>query len=321
MRLASVFVIKAPTQGMAAVVLSKINLPQSFQNIQLLLDSKRLAILSQRWRDVQSSSLLDTSSKVDVAVYDVQDPSAPKLNKLTEFPGYYSDARLRDGKIYIVNQLGVNRWMAWNGLAEGAAPSVDAGTLLPKQIDISYTTDKNSQNLNIANRDFPYRVSVDQPTCANVYYTLPTKETMDKMSLSPQFTTIQTVNLRNTEEKASTTVAFGAGQTIYMSPDNLYVTSPFYVAGNFTCPANARCLLPSYRGGEQTLVHKFSLQPAKVQYEESSLVQGMPLNQRSMDEDANGRFRIITKHRMPEQATDLYVLDSSLNLYGTLKNI
>jgi uncharacterized secreted protein with C-terminal beta-propeller domain len=40
-----------------------------------------------------------------------------------------------------------------------------------------------------------------------------------------------------------------------------------------------------------------------------------------MDEDTNGYFRIITKHRMPEQATDLYVLDSSLKMHGSLTNI
>jgi hypothetical protein len=84
-----------------------------------LLDGKRLALLSQRWREVQSPTLLDTASRVDVAVYDVENPAAPKLNKLAEFPGYYADARLYDGKIYVVSQLGVNRWMAWDGVAQG----------------------------------------------------------------------------------------------------------------------------------------------------------------------------------------------------------
>lgn len=320
-RLSAVFIIKAPVQWLAPVVVSKIAVPQSFQNIQLLLDGKRLALLSQRWREVQSPTLLDTASRVDVAVYDVENPAAPKLNKLAEFPGYYADARLYDGKIYVVSQLGVNRWMAWDGVAQGWSPVFKADSLLPKQVDISYTKNESAQNLAIGKDKFPYRVSVDAPGCENVYYTFPTKETMERMGISPQFTTIQTVNLRDTEQKPTTTVALGAGQTIHMSTKNLYVTSPFYVAGNFTCPINARCLLPSYWGGEQTLVHKFSLQPSYVRYEASALVQWAPLNQRSMDEDTNGYFRIITKHRMPEQATDLYVLDSSLKMHGSLTNI
>jgi len=193
--------------------------------------------------------------------------------------------------------------------------------VLPKQIDISYTKDAPSQNLTVGNKNFPYRVSAETPNCANVYYTLPTKETMDKMSLSPQFTTVYTVDLDAPAKKSATTVAFGAGQTMYMSPNNLYITTPFYTAGNFSCPANARCLLPSYRGGEQTIVHKFGLQADKVNYSASALIQGSALSQWSMDEDSEGYFRILTRHRMPQQATDLYVLDTSLKLHGSLTNI
>lgn len=212
-----------------------------------MLEGKQLALLSQRWKENVQPAILDTSSRVDVAVYNVEDPKNPKLDKLVEFPGYYTDARLRDGNVYIVSQLSVNRWMAWNAAAKSDTPMINTNDVLPKQIDISYTKDGQDQNLTIGNRDFPYRVSVETPDCANVYYTLPTKETMDQMSMSPQFTTVYTVDLDTPAKKAATTVAFGGGQTIYMSPNNLYVTTPLYTPGNFACPFNARCLMPAYR--------------------------------------------------------------------------
>jgi hypothetical protein len=75
-------------------------------------------------------------------------------------------------------------------------PSIQADALLPKNVDISYTKKKVPKISQLKTNSI---VSVDAPG-ENVYYTFPTKETMERMGISPQFTTIQTVNLRDTEQ-------------------------------------------------------------------------------------------------------------------------
>ena len=56
-------------------------------------------------------------------------------------------------------------------------------------------------------------------------------------------------------------------------------------------------------------------------YVNSALLPGSPLTQWSMDEDADGNFRILTTTRSPQQATHLITLDKSLKKLGTLLNI
>ncbi|USN55802.1 MAG: beta-propeller domain-containing protein [Candidatus Peribacteria bacterium] len=51
------------------------------------------------------------------------------------------------------------------------------------------------------------------------------------------------------------------------------------------------------------------------------MVNGMPLSQYSMSEDAAGNFRILTKTRSPQLASYLFVLDKDMDLAGTLMNI
>lgn len=44
----------------------------------------------------------------------------------------------------------------------------------------------------------------------------------------------------------------------------------------------------------QTLIHRFGFRGTSTNYVYSATIPGNPLNQYSMDEDANGNFRIVT---------------------------
>jgi len=56
-------------------------------------------------------------------------------------------------------------------------------------------------------------------------------------------------------------------------------------------------------------------------YVDSALIPGSPLTQRSMSEDSDSNFRILTKTWMPQVATHLVVLDKELHKLGSLLHI
>jgi uncharacterized secreted protein with C-terminal beta-propeller domain len=55
--------------------------------------------------------------------------------------------------------------------------------------------------------------------------------------LSPSYNIISAVNIANSNEKVTTNVIAGSTKEIYMSLDNLYLTSYLYKNGGFgACP-------------------------------------------------------------------------------------
>jgi hypothetical protein len=198
---------------------------------------------------------------------------------------------------------------------------MEADDLLPKTIDIAYTKDKASQNLSIGDTDFPYAISVQKPNCNEIWYVLPSKESVQKFGITPSFSVVRVIDTDAVAEDVETQTAFGSTQTIHMSQDNLYLANPLYTSYAFSCPFNARCLLPRYGGGEHTLIHKFALGGGDVTYQTSTIVQGTPLNQYSMSEDDAGNFRMLTTNRSPEVTTHLFVMDDKLDLAGMIMHI
>lgn len=81
------------------------------------------------------------------------------------------------------------------------------------------------------------------------------------------------------------------------------------------------CIRPGGGIQDGTLLHKFSLAGAKMSYVDSALIPGSPLNQRSMSEDDQGNFRILTRTWTPRTATHLITLDTHLKKLGSLLHI
>ena len=117
----------------------------------------------------------------------------------------------------------------------------------PKNIDIAYTKTDDKKNLKIGDDVFPYHVSINQADCNDIYYILPTKDSIEQFGLHPRFTTVNIIDLATTEIAPETTTTFGSTQTIHMATDNLYLTDSFYVPGeSWSCPPSARCAMPSF---------------------------------------------------------------------------
>ncbi len=74
-------------------------------------------------------------------------------------------------------------------------------------------------------------------------------------------------------------------------------------------------------GTSSTLVHRFALDGQKSKYAYTTLVEGSPLTQYSMDEDANGYFRIVTSKSDEKRSTQVTVLSNTGKIVGSLKGI
>ena len=138
------------------------------------------------------------------------------------------------------------------------------------------------------------------PTAASTVYHSDIRDTLQS------FTSIVGLNIvqENTRPIVSTFL-IGTSSTIYVSLRNIYLTSPM--------------------SSEETAVHRVSLDGAKASYSGTGVVPGHVLNQFSMDE-YNGYFRMATVNSgwrtgSSQLGTNVYVLDSSLQVYGRLEGL
>lgn|GEM_PF-842222 len=158
--------------------------------------------------------------------------------------------------------------------------------LAPKNIDIAYTKNDDKKNLTVGDQTFPYHISVNKADCENIYYVLPSKDSIEQFGLNPSFTTVNVIDLSDTENTPDITTAFGNTNTIHMAKDNIYLTQNFWIPGeSWNCPPNAGCIRPRFVGNQaHTLIHKMNVANTGVVYQDSTLVNGSPLTQYSMDQ-------------------------------------
>ncbi len=303
-------------------VVTNIKLPNTFNGIQMYLHDDTLTIISNRWRQNWKWGFLNNWNQTDVIVYDVSNPAKPGLIKFTEIDGAYSDSRRIWDKLYLVNQIRLDRYwpmQQWKEIDDIDFADIE---IAPKSIDIAYTQDDSKKNFAVGDDVFPYHISVNEADCNNIYYVLPSKDSVEQFGLHPSFSTVNVIDLSDTSKKPDITTAFGSTNTIHMAPDNLYLTQHFYIPWeSWACPPNARCIMPNFSWWEHTLIHKFNVIDQWVMYQDSTLVNWSPLTQYSMDQWPTGNFRILTSTRSPERATHLSILNKDLDVVGSLQDI
>jgi len=128
------------------------------------------------------------------------------------------------------------------------------------------------------------------------------------------FTTIVAVNTqKDDEEAARQTLLIGASSNLYVSLENIYITSTTWLNGG------------DY--SEETAVHRIHIEGDKIEYQASGEVPGRVLNQFSMDE-YRGVFRVATTtwkeagiERGSISQNSLYTLDANLDIVGRLEDL
>jgi uncharacterized secreted protein with C-terminal beta-propeller domain len=125
------------------------------------------------------------------------------------------------------------------------------------------------------------------------------------------------INVADSSDAVQTKIIAGSNNEVYMSLDNLYLSSRLHTSYDFVCPFWGHCFMPFYYRGDNTLIHKLNVNDNLLTYDTSTIVPGNPLTQYSMDEK-DGNFRIITQNYYPERSSSLYILDEELQMLGSL---
>jgi len=84
---------------------------------------------------------------------------------------------------------------------------------------------------------------------------MPDEATLGKFDFNPSYVTLSIINTENPSEAVKTKLLFGDVNEVYMSLDNLYITSNLYTSYNFKCPQiqcikapcpQVDCIMPYY---------------------------------------------------------------------------
>lgn len=317
-------------------VLKKIRIPESFSDPKLFLAGNKLVVLSTKYSnfDYGTRFWFDRQVKTVVVVYDVSDIANLRIDRYYETDGAVTESRMTGKYLYLLSSSNFSfPYGLYYGVPKGAqTPVLDEGrfnadfmgsVLKPQKAELRRTNVESEKNFSQKGRLLPYNLSrKDNATCADIEYVLPDKETMKQFEFTPNLVTLSVIDTGDATKETKTKVLFGDVSQIHMSLSNLYIASHLATGYDFKCAPGMFCILPYYSRGENTLVHKLSVKDDTVSYLASTVVSGSPLNQYSMDEDAaTGDFRIVTSHSYPTRSTDVFVLDSKLQMLGSLRDI
>jgi inhibitor of cysteine peptidase len=126
------------------------------------------------------------------------------------------------------------------------------------------------------------------------------------------YTTIVAVNTQNDDqEPAHETILLGASSTLYVSPDNIYLTFPVWGTD-----IRGRDVWDS----QKTSIHRIHIEGDEIEFVASGEVPGMVLNQFSMDEYAD-HFRVATTTYGETTKNHVYILDIDLNIVGLVEDL
>jgi inhibitor of cysteine peptidase len=294
-----------PAENMEIV--SKINFPgNSFTPAEIYIDSKYMVVIGSNYNNVpvdysEKKVRMDeyyqntTRETVKAIVYDINDRA--NLVKIREFE--------LDGNYVSSRKIGASLYLVSNKYA-GYAADTENPQLLP-----AYRDTAKKDNF----------ITIDYPEIR--YF---------PQMVESNYMIIGGINLENMDEAAKVSTFLGAGQNIYASLENLYVTVSSYKynvdetqkpGASTGSGSRAVAGISPQTVTQSTTVYKFSLDNSKVTYINKGEVPGTVLNQFSMDEN-NSYFRIATTTGEVWNDTsknNIYVLDELLNMVGKLEDI
>ncbi len=308
-------------------IIKKIKIPESFYNPVLYLWNNTLTIISSWYSNYDYSAkwyYINRNNKTYVIVFNIANVSSPKLEKLYITDGDYSQSRKIGDYIYVISNNSFN--IPYYNFKTVDDIDFSISKVMPQKIDISKTSVKANQNLKVKWTTLPYNVTAwNVADCSDISYVLPDEETIKQYDFNPSYNVISVIDTKNTNKKVETTVIAWSNNEVYMSLDNLYLTSQMYESYDFVCPMNARCFAPWYSRWANTLLHKLNVSGLNLNYQDSTIIPWTPLTQYSMDEYKTD-FRILTQTNnwntnTNESHTDLYILNKDLWLKSSLKNL
>ena len=136
--------------------------------------------------------------------------------------------------------------------------------------------------------------------------------------VEPDYVVVASLNLQNPDKALTTKAYLGAGELVYSSLNNLYLSASKYNFDNSTANAIPQDIV-------STQIYKFNIDKGAVNFAAVGQVPGTALNRFSMDEHGD-YFRIATTTQNWANGTNtstnaLFVLDKTMQTVGELENL
>jgi len=285
------------------------------------------------------------SSKMLVSTYDVSDPAQPVLVKASSAEGYYYDSRMIGDYVYAIAQKSV-----YYGGGPIAMPMVSTGgtermvaasdvyyspypdssyvftTILAENVkDISAAANTKTLLLGYSESMYvsPY----------NIY--LVSQKRMDYKQVFDRVVDDVILPSVPANVQAKITAIRDSGSAVYDKENQIQQALQDYYAtlGPEEGAAVVRAMDDRYQAVsaeiakeyEKTVVQRIAIAGGDMTYVGSGEVPGTVLNQFSMDESADGYFRIATTSGQwmgtGSTTNNMYVLDPTLNIVGRLEGL
>lgn len=281
------------TEGLKEIARIK-TVDQDFYPTELYVDGDHLVIVGSTREQVMYTVPMDTQrmssipgpgfgrSMTTTVMVNIANKTAPQIERTIALEGGLAHSRRIGDKLYLVLNQYPNYWL----MRQNFAPVED---ILPV---VSDSARDNAEKRPVAN-------------CDEVQYF--------PGYTRPNYMTVAVLPTQDMAQDVEAKVYLGDAETIYMSPEALYVTTGVRSEKELTWSWN------------DTQLYKFALKGTGVEQVASGRVAGRVLNQFSMDEH-NGNFRIATQKDNWEEGTNnsenaVYVLDGDLQQIGAVTNI
>lgn len=273
--------------------MSTIEFDETFTPEELFLNNDKIIVIGTRFEyderekrigiddDYLYPNYMDktyTSAKI----YNVKDKTNPTLERTVEVEGSYLTARMIDSNVYIAS----NKYMYYAYICNTyKSTELNEDDFKPHYLDTATSNETKSINFDC------------------IYYIPEFEDT--------NYLNIVAFNITNNQE-ANVESYLGAGEEIYASKENLYVTKTKYDYER------------KNKTSITTEIYKFNLNNANCTFAKAGDVPGSVLNQFSMDE-CNGYFRIATTDstswNSESNTNNLYVLNENLETIGKIEGL
>lgn len=266
---------------------------EGFSPAELYIRDNRLIVMGRGWRPGSGAGQAGDpvakfaiwapygESRTVARVYDITDRAKPVLEREVALSGDYLSSRLIGNNLYVVGRKYPDFYLAGVAIEGGYAKKTDMtpDNLLPHISDTAVNGGKEALLPVGQISYFPGFVEPDYVVAAALRVDAPAKP-------------------------ANFISLLGAGNLVYASAANLYLS-----AADYSAPADTA--VPAV---PVTHIYKFSLNQDSIAFANMGEVQGTAINQFSMDEN-NGYFRIATTVDKWEQNGDSFVNRSWNNVY------
>ncbi len=277
------------TDAEKLAVLGKIAVKDGYPSKLLLHDGGLLVFYDKYIETRNKGGHYTGTSMTQVVVYDVSNPSEPQVVREVGQEGYVVGIREYKGVLYMVTDTSPDYWLLHE------EEDLD---LRPQLFDSEEKALKRAP--------------------------------LDRIHIFPgsreaNYAIVSALDLRNAETSDFTVETYvGAGSSIYMSEEAIYMATPSYSPVGFESADTARTsIMPS--GHNNTELYKFAIDGTDVELAARTTVEGALLNQFSMDE-FNGHFRIATttgqaSMREADSNNHLHIFDGELKQVGKLTDL